>query len=220
MSWHKEPHRHALASRGIRTRAIPNPVASPELYDEEWYRRKGSPRSFVGSGLEGFKPYDVIYELLTFLRVADGTINYEENEDFDVDLRDYYEGMSRLTRSFSNLPYEVFESYFDYDERFLEVEAIYLTGSRVTGFYTDESDVDVYIQFKRRPEIEERYGVDFERLVEKLHESTNNILYDNEMQEMWVRDKVTGKDVRVDVTMISMDPPSVPSIKIWEGTVW
>jgi len=220
MSWPNEPHRHALASRGIRTRAIPNPVASPELYDEEWYRRKGSQRKFVGSGLEGFKPYDVIYELLTFLRVADGTINYERDEDFNVDLRDYYEGMKRLTRSFSNVPYEVFESYFDYDERFLEVEAIYLTGSRVTGFYTDESDVDVYIQLKRRPEIEEKYGVDFERLVEKLHESTNNILYDNEMQEMWVRDKVTGKDVKVDVTMLSTDPPLVPSIKIWEGTVW
>lgn len=214
MSWPNEPHRHALARRGIRTRAIPNPIADPSLYDIEWYRRKGEKvsRKFVGSGLEGIEKFDVLDELRTYIREIDGTKEIEEGY-----VRDYYNFLAGLTRDMSEMPYEEFEKFFDeWEDRFLEIEAIYLTGSRVTGFYTPESDIDVYIQIKK-PELKTDVDVDY--LLEKIVDAVDNYLSDEGI-EMRVYDRSTRKDVKVDVNKISLDPPDVPAIVIHEGGFW
>ena len=44
MSWPHEPGRHSLASRGIRTRGIPNPTTNPKWTHKE-------KRLYSGSGL-------------------------------------------------------------------------------------------------------------------------------------------------------------------------
>ena len=214
--WPNEPHRHALASRGICTRAIPNPIADPSLYDIEWYRRKGEKdsRKFVGSGLEGIDKFDVLDELRTYIREVDGTKEIEEGY-----IRDYYNFLAGLTRDMREMPYEEFEKFFDdvvSEERFLEIEAIYLTGSRVTGFYIPESDIDVYIQIKK-PKLKTKLDMDY--LLEKIMDAVDNYLSDEGI-EMKVYDRSTKKDVKVDVNKISPDPPDVSAIVIHEGGFW
>lgn len=211
--WFYEPARHAMAARGIRTRAIPNPIASPDLYDEEWYGRKGH-REFVGSGLEGLYSFDIINQVMDYIRIFDGTQNYEN----DWNMEDYHHSLSSMHRGMRNIPHEEFEKMFDYDRRFLEIESIYVTGSRVSGFYLPDSDIDVYIQIKNRSEFE-KYGIDTEYLFDKMQEAVNEVMYHNDM-EMKVYDQESKDYIKVDVTIISTDPPTKPAIEIWEGSVW
>lgn len=105
MGWPNESSRHSLASRGIRTKAIPNPIAN-----SKWPHKKD--RSYSGSGLK----------------------NIEEEKVIEW-VKDYINSVNRY-------------SHEDYNDLDLEIESIYLVGSRVGGFYTKESDLDVLIIFK------------------------------------------------------------------------
>ena len=60
MGWPNEPHRHALASRGIRTNAIENPVANSKWYRKDLYDSEKKPRRYSGSGLEGLSKEQVV----------------------------------------------------------------------------------------------------------------------------------------------------------------
>lgn len=213
MGWPNEPHRHALARRGIRTRAIENLVADPKHYDEEWYGRKGR-REFMGSGLEGLYSFDIINQVMDYIRIFDGTQNYEN----DWNMEEYHQSLSSMHKGMRNIPYEEFEKMFDYDERLFEIEAIYVTGSRVSGFYIPESDIDVYIQIKNKPEFE-KYDIDTGYLFEKMQDAVNEVMYRNDM-EMKVYDQESKDYIKVDVTIVSTDPPTRPAIEIWEGNVW
>ena len=110
--WHNESQRHSLASRGIRTRAIPNPVASEDLYWQPtklWYLyevQKGETdtRDFRGSGLEGIYKDDVMDIVWKVVK------NMEKRLGVPVVLKD-----------------------------------VFLSGSRVTGFWNEDSDLDVSI---------------------------------------------------------------------------
>ena len=62
MGWPNESFRHSLASRGIRTRAIVNPIASRRWYQERYYGEgtyKGK-RPYLGSGLENVDQEEIV----------------------------------------------------------------------------------------------------------------------------------------------------------------
>ena len=214
MGWPNEPHRHALARRGIRTRAIPNPIADPEhynpnIYEDNWLKNKAR-RPFKGSGLENISKWDVIEQIDDFLYEFDGT----KEKERDWDMRGYYDLLKSMSRDF-DMQYDEFEKMFDEGGKFFEVKAIYLFGSRVTGFWTPYSDVDVYIQLKRRKDFD---NDTLEYMAEKLKDAVESYLAD-EGKSLSIYDE--GRLVSVDVPIITTESPDinlgedVPVLEIW-----
>lgn len=173
--WRNESARHSLASRGIRTRAIVNPIASPDWFDEDRYFN----RKFVGSGLENI------------------------DEDVIVDFID-----ELILRA--NL----------FVRPDIEVKSILLTGSRVSGFYKDDSDLDIYIVLKW-PDDEDNI-----RWMESDYSTNVNNGIDNAKWDMWMNKENViiddnGNKIKMDVNF-GWDNPldseySLPYVKIWEA---
>ena len=169
MSWPNEPHRHSLASRGIRTRSIPNPITSPKWTHKE-------KRLYSGSGLS--IDVDEVVELVD----------------------DYIKSVNRY-------------SYQDHNDLNLNVESIYLVGSRVSGFHTEESDLDLLVVFKKDDRSD--------------NESYNKLIGDY-FQEVWrVGIESGGSSIETDEgEIINIDlfwewkspDRDLPHLKIWEAS--
>lgn len=98
MTWYKESHRHSLAARGIRTRAISNPVASPKWFDERRYGEgtyKGD-RPYLGSGLENVDEQEVIDWVKDFV-ILTNQIAEEEGDELGIELQSIYAVGSRVS---------------------------------------------------------------------------------------------------------------------------
>ena len=216
MSWPKEPQRHALARRGIRTRAIENPYADPKsydpkLYDENPFRNK-TRRKFMGSGLEDIDVYDVIEAVNEFMYEFDGT----KEKETDWDMMSYYDLLKSMSKDF-DVPYDEFEKIFDEGKKFFEIKAIYLFGSRVSGFWTPYSDVDVYIQLKKRKDFD---NDELDYMADKLSDAVESYLADEGRSPSIYID---GKLVKVDIPIITTESPEMnfqddrPVLLIWEA---
>lgn len=213
MGWPNEPHRHALARRGIRTRAIENPLMDPKHYDEEWYRIKdGAKRGFVGSGLKNISKWDVLNAVNEFLYEFDGTKEWEERR-----LYDYYYMFEDRFNDF-DMSFEDFEKLYENEKRLFNVKAIYIFGSRVTGYWTPQSDIDIYIELGQTPGIEDDY---IEYMADKTSDTIDNYLADEGRIPMVMDDK--GTLLKVDIPIISTQSPrdyfddeNYPALLIWE----
>lgn len=169
MSWPDESSRHSLAARGIRTKAIPNPVINPKWTHKE-------KRLYSGSGLS--VDVDNVIELVD----------------------DYIKSVNRY-------------SHQDYNDLNLNAESIYLVGSRVSGFHTEESDLDILVVFKK----EDRSD----------NESYNKLIGDY-FQEVWrVGIESGGSSIETDEgEIINIDlfwewklpDKDLPYLKIWEAS--
>ncbi len=185
MSWPNETYRHSLASRGIRTRAIINPVASPRWRQERYTpgSHKGM-RWYAGSGLESLDKQEIIgwVEDIVIL------MNQMSKEDVWID------GIS--------------------NDLELEIKSIYLVGSRVSGFYTSESDLDVVVEFKKNPRSNDSNYI---RLVEDyMVDALMALDHDAE----WLLKSGDDEAVRVDLVVYGWEGPDEgsPYLKIWEAS--
>ena len=208
MSWPNEPHRHALARRGIRTRAIPNPIANPDSYDPKLYDRLEIKRTFKGSGLENVDKWDVINGVEAFLYEFDGAKEMEQGR-----LIDYYYMFKDRFRDF-DMSFEDFEKIYNEDRKLFDVKAIYVFGSRVTGYWTPDSDVDIYIELKSTPGITDE---DLDYMAGKFNDTVENYLHD---ESEWPMIYIDGKEIKVDIPVVTTSPPDKdhygPMLRIWE----
>ena len=175
--WFREPARHSLASRGIRTRAIVNPVASPRWFEEERYGHEAQKglRKFSGSGLEILNKDEIADWIL------DATIVINQlMKEKDVDLE-------------------------------LEVESIYLVGSRVSGFSIKESDLDIIVKYKDIPlTLRSKYMKDIEDAQFEMSFMTDDPAW-------WL--KSTDECIRMDIFWGWYLPAKgSPYLKIWEAS--
>lgn len=238
MSWSNESSRHSLASRGIRTRAIYNPIADPEIYDVGFYEHhRGEKRDYKGSGLEDIDAIDVVMAARAFIdevivlsrfhyKTIDKTI--QEFNEFkriryasEMGLGDYWEAYNELVYS---IAMAIIASYQP------RIKSIYLKGSRVTGFYTSESDLDVIIQLdlpeNLLDDIIEIGSVERWKWITKPKE----VLYD----EIEVLDEIVGSTIvfdfephnrlaeeingmHFDVVDVRYSKPEGVILKIWEA---
>ena len=208
MSWPKESHRHALARRGIRTRAIPNPVVDMNLHDSKIHernlRKDNTSRRFKGSGLEDIDKDNLIEKINESLYEFDGSREWDEGR-----LEDYYHKVRDGFRDF-NMSFEEFKSIYETGKKLFNVKSIYIYGSRVTGYWLPHSDIDVYIQIGPTPGIK-NYQLD------QMATEMNNMVVRVKNEE--------GRSIHVDISMISMFSPEIhfdrydfPSILIWEAS--
>ena len=183
--WHGEPYRHGLAARGIRTRAIVNPVAHPKwigqptVYGPTRYGPstiKGT-RLYVGSGLKYLDKQEIVDWVKDFV-ILMNQIAEEEGKHLGV-----------------------------------EIQSVYLVGSRVSGFYTPESDLDVVVQFKEIPLREKSRILDV--LDDYMVEALMALGHDAE----WLLKSGDDEAVRVDLVLYSWEGPEegLPHLKIWEA---
>jgi hypothetical protein len=81
--------------------------------------------------------------------------------------------------------------------------------------------VDVYIQFKDKKEFHPPFMDDmdldhgFGHLLEAVYLGEDITTGDSAS----VYDSTTGEQVKLDITRLSIEPPKVPAIKIWEGPI-
>ena len=180
MTWKNESARHSLASRGIRTRAIINPIASPRWYQERYYGEgtyKGK-RPYLGSGLENVDQQEIVDWVKDFV-ILMNQIAEEEGDELDVNL-----------------------------------QSIYLVGSRVSGFYTEESDIDIVIRFKDISVKEQMEKID--KMDKYLPDAWMMMGHDKE----WLVKSSDEDDlIKVDIASWGWTPPeeSSPYLKIWEA---
>ena len=183
--WFREPARHSLASRGIRTRAIVNPIADPKWNRQSTiyghtrycpYTIKGT-RRYVGSGLEHLDEEEIIDWVKDFV-ILMNQISGEEYNDLELD-----------------------------------IESIYLVGSRVSGFHTGESDLDVIVKFKEDNRSNDSAYV---KLVDDyMVEALMALDHDAE----WLLKSGEDEAVRVDLVLYGWEGPDEgsPHLKIWEA---
>ena len=206
--WHREPGRHSLASRGIRTRAIPNPVAGLNIYDPEIYernlRKDSMSRQFKGSGLEHIDKDDLLEKINESLHDFDGSKEWDEGR-----LEDYYHKVRDMFREF-DMSFEEFENIYESGKKLFNIRAIYIYGSRVTGYWLPYSDVDVYIQIGPTPGIKNHH-------LDQMATEMNNMVVRIKDEE--------GRSIHVDISMISVFSPDInfdmydfPAILIWEAS--
>ncbi len=226
--WHQEPARHSLASRGIKTRAIMNPIASPELDVQEVYTKRGrSPRKYIGSGIDKITVEQVVDQILPiFDHLKKDT--HEMIEDYDMFLED-------SIRPYDTLGVDIYRVREILDEiytRGFEIEEIYLYGSRVTGFYDPRpgmSDLDVAVVLK----YDQKLANLFDELAYETYDVEMNlekrISYFVWMNREWMGSvygfgydlHVKDKDgIRIDIDLVKsgFEPPeNVNLLKIWEA---
>lgn len=99
--WYGESYRHGLASRGIKSRAIINPIASPEMFDPKIYG-PGTPkgiREFRGSGLTVVNERDVIEKINEIIDVANqGKLSHVKGRlDTPIEIKSIYIVGSRVS---------------------------------------------------------------------------------------------------------------------------
>lgn len=233
MSWPRESMRHSLASRGIRTRAIPNPVAGPDWYDPGLYEGyKQSQREFVGSGLEHVNADDVVDEVLRFMKIVRGP-SVRNRELFIGNISQFMEEYRIRTPDFTEFAQYDFDVDEDLIRRFyeaaksdrdlVEVEEIHLIGSRVSGFYEPGSDLDVFIVVKDKPKLMEVFeGENNPRakinaiLYALWDDASITVRWSDEFNPLSVTDDF-GKEMSLDVVPMSIDAPyhDVASLCIW-----
>lgn len=223
MSWPKESHRHALAARGIRTCAIPNPIASPKLHmiPEMYTKRKECNREFVGSGLKKIDSQELIekvsmgFNLLQRHRYDDETYN-----DYLDMMVKFFHVKGTNKKHIRNIIDRIINTGIEIDE-------IYIYGSRVTGFFAPESDIDVAVIIKPKDELKNL-------LAELIHYTSNPnsmlSLFIDTHREVLYRKFGYGRDIFVfdeDGNRIDVDDHYIgfeksemigPNIKIWEAS--
>jgi len=178
LTWRNEPARHSLASRGIRTRAIINPVSSPRWQQERYISgsNKGL-REYSGSGLKYLDEQEIVDWVKDFV-ILMNQISHEEYNDLE-----------------------------------LEIETIYLVGSRVSGFHISESDLDVIVKFKEDP----RSGDSgYTKLVDNyMVEALMALDHDAE----WLLTSGDDESIRIDLVSYGWEGPDEgsPQLKIWEA---
>lgn len=179
MSWPNETYRHSLASRGIRTRAIINPVASPRWRQERYTpgSHKGL-REYSGSGLKYLDKQEIIDWVKDFV-ILMNQISEEEYNDLELDIK-----------------------------------SIYLVGSRVSGFHTSESDLDVVVEFKKD---DRSNDAAYTKLIDDyMVDALMSLDHDAE----WLLKTGDDESVRVDLIVYGWEGPDEgsPQLKIWEAS--
>jgi hypothetical protein len=148
--WYGEPVRHSLAARGLRTAGIrhsPVPVSTIEVY----YTTMEKPRTFAGSGLSDIEAESVVKEAHAFMDVFN-------IENYDPE---YHEEVLNDFIFSASLEFEPEENGYKKVQALLElmnykprIRSVYLFGSRVTGYHTEDSDLDVRIVLEQDPELD------------------------------------------------------------------
>ena len=177
--WFNESHRHSLASHGIRTRAIVNPVASPR-WDQDRYgpgSHKGT-RWYAGSGLKYLDEQEIIDWIKDFV-ILMNQISEEEYNDLE-----------------------------------LEIDTIYLVGSRVSGFHTSESDLDVVVKFKE--DTRSKNPAYIKLVDDYMVDALMALDHDAE----WLLKSGDDESIRIDLVSYGWEGPEEgsPHLKIWEAS--
>lgn len=235
MSWPKEPSRHALARRGIRTRAIPNPVAGPDWYDSELYEGyKQSQREFIGSGLEHISANDVVEEVFRFMKIVKGppvrnrSVFVENISQFMEEYRIRTPDFTEFAQYDFDVDEDLIQKFYEAtnsDRDIIEIEEIYLIGSRVSGFYKPGSDLDVFIVVKDKPNLIKVFeGEDNSRakinamLYALWDDASITVRWDEKFKVPSIIDE-SGKEISLDIVPMSLDVPyhDVASLCIWRN---
>lgn len=221
--WHNEPGRHGLASRGIRTRAIPTPGFKPSEHLEHFYTGMKGGRRFIGSGLEDIDPEDLIL-------LSTETMDFLDKTNFD-DENEYESFLNEVVDEFQNTIFECglkrdVDTRRTIDDIFtigLEPQSIYVFGSRVSGYYTPESDIDVAIVMKKNPEamaiVRRGWTLDSFLFFKSLFDAVLVVLTrEYGWGEIPVIGDEQGRDIQVDMGLMIEHPSSrQPTVKIWEA---
>lgn len=219
--WRNESARHSLASRGIRTRAIPNPVADPSLYDSSLYgiSRKVD-RDYRGSGLDNFEVDEVVNFVETRMGRIKDILNKKsiflnwfevEGDDEWIENESSVTGVMRYRKTSVERLYKLMKD----DPDIIEVDEIHLIGSRVTGFWRPNSDLDIYVKVKIKPELlEVTGGLDREliMLLEVLRD------YARVTSEYDYGDNMIVNHILTDVVRLSLYEPVEPSLVVWRSS--
>lgn len=219
--WWSEPTRHSLASRGIRTRAIPNPIADSSLYDSSLYgtSRKSS-REYSGSGLEDFE----VDEVVDFVEIRMGRIrdmlnkksvflNWFEAEGDDewIENESSVTGVMHYRKTSVERLYKAMKDNPD----LIEVDEIHLIGSRVTGFWRPDSDLDIYVKVKIKPELLEVTGGSDRELIMLLEVLRD---YARVTSEYDYENNMSINHILTDVVRLSLYRPVEPSLVVWRSS--
>jgi predicted nucleotidyltransferase len=237
--WPHESARHSLSARGISTRGIPH-VAHPDPDVEVVYQSRKKPREFKGSGLEDIDVDDVVMEAQKFVDVFN--LHNYDLKDYDVILNDFMREIEeRYPKARGKNPI-LAKKLTEIMSMGLEMDKIYVYGSRVTGYYDAGSDIDVYIVIKgtiplatalgqfREASLDDRAWPISDNTLQYInHEFMEALRFRWDMREFepinikrppgWIYDK-NGNKIRMDVKFAFSYPPPkyLHAKKIWEAS--
>ena len=223
--WFQEPQRHSLAARGIISNGIKNPYTNRSELTELVYGNRKYEREYVGSGVKGIEPDDLINYVNEVTKYMD--FNSFKNS------HEYYEFLGSVVDSIWRNGFS-FDTLLDDDDIYdaineifsrglIKVESISVYGSRVTGYHHTLSDIDIAVIIGKNDElinlIRSIWPDSEASFLKLLFFSVNSALiemYGSPSDMIYIDN---GKhEIEMDVTM-SMDDidPMHPSIKIWES---
>lgn len=150
--WPYESARHSLSARGISTRGIPHTVHPSEDVELYYKTMKRQTREFVGSGLEDIEVDDVVTESRAILDLF--SIKNYDLKDYDLVLNDFIKCVSVKGES-KEKNYQKVLALNELMHHRLEIESVYVYGSRVKGYHEEGSDIDVFVVIREDPKLKE-----------------------------------------------------------------
>lgn len=217
--WYNEPYRHSLAARGIK-----NLIANPNLYRPEFHEGTKRGREFLDE--KGLEMVDVLFiedlvdEVNEHLKAGYYDVGRKSefvsyfhdalmNEDWITDEVWGYDSDPNISRREIGEFYDVWRK----DRSIVSVDEIYIVGSRVTGFYLPESDVDVFVRMKPNPKLFEIFGTREKiNAILSLIWDTGVLFYKFDAEKS---PEVGG--LRLDIVNFSLGEPPCPAISVWRS---
>jgi predicted nucleotidyltransferase len=117
---------------------------------EIYYETMSKPRSFAGSGLENIDSASVVSEAQAFLDLF--RIGNYDLKDYDKILNEFIRDTSMDGEPRRNQHARV-NALNDLMHLGLEMVSVHVFGSRVTGYHTEGSDIDVHVTVRDTPEL-------------------------------------------------------------------
>jgi len=173
--WHYESYRHSLASRGVRTVSYHSYIERNPIFD------------IIADRNELIKNLDY------YISLIDGRV---EIEGGDEAIGHYQEFFNDIGFGFT---FDELKGLFGSGYRLFDVTAVSVVGSRVTGGYRYDSDIDVLVTLKFTNE-----AIEILRLKERDLWYYDWGLYVSEMSDIMVNNNFTvkrknGKPIDIDV---------------------
>ena len=229
--WFKEPARHSLAKRGIKTRGIENPYTKPSVLTKMVCGERECEKEFIESGLDNINPEDIT-------EVSFEIMEYMDRKNFKIETE-----YRSFAKDVSHVMHHDFPTYVHglrkdvnsealIDDIFtigIEPSSIHVFGSRVSGYWKSDSDLDVGIVIKKNPDLMEKVGqiwnvekegtwMFFKFLLMSVYEVLTD-RYNWMPSDITIRTEGGNGEIELDIGLMVNDPdPTLPSIKIWEAS--
>ena len=175
--WHNESYRHSLASRGMRTVSYHSYIERNPIFD------------IIADRNELIKKLDY------YISLIDGR---SEIEGGDEAIRHYQEFFNDIGFEFT---FDELKELFGSGYKLFDVTEVSVVGSRVSGGYREDSDIDVLVTLKFTDE-----AMKILRLKERDQFDYDWGVYVDEMSEAMINSNFTvkqknGEPVDIDVHM-------------------